>query len=118
MNRRLVCMVVAALSGVYSAHAQEHNSVAVGVNVTQRVAPDRDVFGATSVGFKFRLGHSDTGWGWHYGLGWYSANVDRVIGDRTANLGRLRIKPLLGGYGYTQRFTERISLTGKVMAGV
>src|SRR4029453_14163841 len=118
MGRWLVYTVIAVLAGPSTARAQEHNSIAVGVNITHRVAPDHDVFGATSVGFKFRLGHSDTGWGWHYGLGWYSANVDRPIGDRTQNLGRLRIKPLLGGYGYTRRFPERMSLTGKVMAGV
>lgn len=99
------------------ARAQEHNSFAVGVNVSQRVAPGPDARGTTSFGLKWRLGHSDTGWGWHYGFGWYSANIDREIGGRTMELGRARVRPLLGGYGYTRRLTERVAVVGKVMGG-
>jgi hypothetical protein len=117
---RLLATYVAlsTISAPSEAQAQEHNSLAAGVNLTQRVAPDDDAHGGTSIGFKFRVGHSDTGWGWQYGLGWYSTNLDRSIGGRKIDLGRLRVRPVYGGYGYTRRLSERVSVSGKVLAGV
>jgi hypothetical protein len=97
--------------------AQEGNTFAVGVNVTRRMSPDRAAHGDSGVGVKWRIGHSDTGWGWHYGLGWYGINLDRDIRGQMTRLGELNVRSFLGGYGYTRRFTSRLSVTGDVVGG-
>jgi hypothetical protein len=113
----VVCLTLWGLTVAADARGQENNSFAVGGSFTHRVAPDALAHGDDGVGLKFRLGHADTGWGWQYGLSWYSTNLDRSIGGRTTHLGELKIRPLLGGYGYTQSIGERVSVTGKVFGG-
>lgn len=107
-----MCLTAAA------AAAQEHNTFAVGANVTRRMAPDATAQGHDGFGIKWRLGHDDTGWGWHYGLSWYETSLDRNVGGRTLRFGELKVRPFLGGYGYTHRYTKRLSITGAVLGGV
>lgn len=97
--------------------AQEHNTFAIGAGATHRMSPDPDARGDGGFGLKWRIGHAETGWGWHYGLNWYSTNLDRDIGGRSTPLGELKIRPFLGGYGYTHRLTERLTLAGDVIGG-
>jgi hypothetical protein len=72
--------------------------------------------GSTGIGFLYRLGHGGDGWGWKYGLSWYSAEVDRDLGGDARHLGRLRIRPLLVGYGYSHRVGST-RVTAKLLGG-
>jgi len=114
---RASASVLVALALSTSLGAQENNSLAVGINYTNRLATDPNAHGDGGVGFKTRFGHSETGWGWHYGLNWYSTTVDRSIGQRRTTLGELKVRPILVGYGYTIALTDRLSLTGDVIGG-
>ena len=98
--------------------AQENNSLAVGVNVSTRIAPDARVDATDSIGIKWRLGHGETGWGWTWGLGWYTTHVTRDIGGRETELGKLRIRPILAGYGYTHAIGDRVTVGADLLAGV
>src|SRR5207237_1549599 len=75
-----------------------------GGNVTSHVPGEATAHGSSGVGLLWRFGHSSTGWGWTYGLNWFSTDLDRSIGGRDTELGELRVRPFMGGYGYTLVF--------------
>ena len=64
----------------------------------------------------WRFGHGRTGWGWHWGLNWFSSDLDRAIGGHDTALGELKVRPFMAGYGYT-RVVRRATLTADVIAG-
>jgi hypothetical protein len=72
--------------------------------VTSRVAGGADVAGSTHVGFEWRLGQSEPGWGWKFALNWFSADIERTVAGQNVQLGELHVRPVMGGYGYTQIF--------------
>ncbi len=49
----------------------------------------------------WRFGTENTGWGFHWGLNWYTVDIDRPIGGTATELGELHIRPIMAGYGYT-----------------
>lgn len=85
------------------AAAQSAGKVAVGGAVGTRFAPSSTVGGDHfGVSLLWRLGHSQEGFGWEWGLNWFSSDVDHSFGGAPAfDLGDLRIRPLMAGYGYT-----------------
>jgi len=97
--------------------AQEHNSLAVGLNYAHRIASDKDSRGTGAIGISLRVGHRDEGWGWTYGLGWFTTNLERSISGRRMRFGELHVRPIVGGYGYTHELSRRWSLTGDVVGG-
>ena len=99
-----------------NAEAQIDNRVAVGVSVSPKIAPDGNLRGGAGVGFLWRLGNGSEGWGWKYSLNWYSAELDQPIGDQRLEFGHLRVRPFLGGYGYTKKF-GRYKLSANLMGG-
>lgn len=102
------------------ASAQTGNRLALGLNFSTQQAPDDSsvASGGHSVGFEWRIGHSKEGFGWQYGLNWYSMDVDRLIGSGPTALGTLRVRPFMGGYGYTHLFRGgKIAITGDMVAG-
>jgi hypothetical protein len=102
------------------ASAQTANHFAVGVNFSTTQAPDdaSEAHGGHSVGLQWRIGHDKQGFGWQYGLHWYSMDIARLIGNGPTGLGTLRVRPLMGGYGYTHLFRSgRIAVTGDMVAG-
>ena len=115
---RSASAVAVVLLWTQAAIAQEENTFAVGVNVTRRFSPDPAAQADNSVGIKLRIRHGETGWGWHYGLGWYSTNLDREIDGRTVRFGEMKVRPLFGGYGYTRRFSPRLLVTADVLGGL
>src|SRR5262245_31208252 len=115
---RLLCAALALLPFVSTARAQEHNSLAVGVSVTHRFATDARADPDDSVGLTFRWGHTDTGWGWQFGLNWFATNLERQIGNRVVQFGELKVRPVLVGYGYTKAFSERVSVTAELVGGL
>jgi hypothetical protein len=97
------------------AAAQTGNGrVAIGASVRHQITGDWR--GKTSVGLLWRIGRRDEGWGFRYGLNWYSAHLDTTIGERRLPFGDLRLKPFMGGYGYTRDF-GRVSVSANLLAG-
>lgn len=99
-----------------TASAQTEGTVAVGLAVSSRSATESGAGGGAGVGFTWRIGHDRTGWGWHYGLGWYTTDLEQPIASRPTRFGALRIRPVVAGYGYTQ-VIGRTSISAKVMGG-
>jgi hypothetical protein len=102
---------------VRDAQAQEQNKFAIGVSWMQRAVEDAPGF-SKGLGIDWRIGHSKDGWGWHYGLGWYATDLNRDIGGRTVPFGELRVRPFMGGYGYTKLIGRKTSITGDVIGGL
>lgn len=86
--------------------AQTKGRVALGASMSSKLAAHSDSDGETGIGFLFRLGHGREGWGWKYGLNWYSTEIERVAGDARLTFGELHIRPILVGYGYTHTFRQ------------
>ena len=115
----LAALITSAVSASH-ASAQTTNRFALGVNLSTQQAPDDSsvASGALSVGIQWRIGHSKEGWGWQYGMHWYSMDIDRLIGNGPTGLGTLKIRPIMGGYGYTHLLRGgKIAITGDVVAG-
>ena len=72
--------------------------------------------GHSGVSFLWRFGQPKTGWGWHFGLNWFGTDLSRTIGGPNTEFGSLRVRPIMGGYGYTRVF-GRTAVTGKLMGG-
>lgn len=96
--------------------AQSEGKFAIGGQLSTRTAAGPENKGHVGVSLLWRFGQSKTGWGWHYGLYWFSTDLERSIAGADTEFGRLRIRPIMGGYGYTRVF-GRTAVTGKVMAG-
>jgi len=87
------------------AHAQVDSRFAAGLDVsiatTSRTTSDDYAHGGVLVEPLWRFGTIDPGWGVHWGLNWYEVRVDRSIAGAAADLGEVKIRPIMAGYGYT-----------------
>src|SRR6185503_13448813 len=108
----LVLVMGVAVSS--SAMAQSEGKFAFGAQLSTRTAMGPENGGHLGVSFLWRFGQSKTGWGWHYGLNWFGTDMKRTIGGPNTEFGTLRVRPIMGGYGYTRVF-GRTSVTGKLM---
>ncbi len=99
-----------------AASAQTDNHFALGVDVTRRIAQDPNGDSTTVFGPTWRWGHTSNGWGWSYGLNWFSTDVAREVGGTTVELGHLHLYPFMVGYGYTRVF-GRTAVTGGFVGG-
>lgn len=114
--------VIATIGGIFvlsvcDARAQTDSRVAVGASVTARLASSSDASGSADVGFELRIGHERPGWGWEYSLfSWFNTGVQGPIAVRTADLGQLRVRPIMAGYGYTWT-RSRASITAALVGG-
>jgi hypothetical protein len=109
----VVALVVLAAA---DAQAQTVNRFALGPNVTSQIAPDADSRGNTHIGLQWRIGHGDEGWGWKYGLNWYSTRIDGLVAGRTLEIGELHVRPIMAGYGYT-RVLRKTAVSANLLAG-
>ena len=106
-------MLVFAFSD--SAVAQSEGKFALGADYSIHLPGDRkDIDGHRGIGLLWRYGHGKTGWGWHWGLSWFSADVDRP--EIGTELGVLKVRPFMFGYGYT-RVIGKNKLTGSLIGG-
>jgi hypothetical protein len=112
----LTLAAIASSAFVSTAHAQEGNTLAVGVNYTARAADASGAHGSRGIGFAWRFGHGGTGWGWATGLGWFSADINRSVAGRSIELGEVHVRPLMAGYGYTYSF-GRTSVSAELVGG-
>jgi len=97
--------------------AQTDNRLAVGASVTTRVTTSSDAGGGATVGFEWRLGHGTPGWGWQLQLfSWFDTNVQGPVSTTTLELGHVRVRPIMAGYGYTW-VHRRAAITADLVAG-
>lgn len=86
-----------------SASAQSEGTVAVGVSASSKIGVKDGTAGAVNPAFLWRYGHGRDGFGWQFGLGWYSAELTQPVGQVPTAFGELQVRPILAGYGYTLR---------------
>jgi len=110
----LVC--IASLTFAARARGQEDNTIAFGISYTARAADSAIAHGSGGIGLAWRLGHSKTGWGLATGLGWFATDIDQSIGGLNTDVGELRVKPFMAGYGYTYSF-GRTSVSAELLGG-
>ena len=116
------CRSLAALVFVFSlfplgAVAQSAGKVAVGGKVSVKGSSGEDSRGGTSLGLLWRFGRGKEGWGFRYGLSWYSAHLNTTIGDsRSQEFCELKLRPFMAGYGYARNL-GRTRISGNVLAG-
>jgi hypothetical protein len=107
--------------GTSTSFAQTKNRFAIGgefkVRATDRASKDDYAHGKLGPGLLWRFGHGKEGWGFHWGLNWYAVDLDRPIGGRATELGELKVRPFMAGYGYTYSMTPRLNITGSVLGG-
>lgn len=111
-----VIPVVLLLVAATRAQAQTVNRLAVGVDFSLRDIAHPGATGKLGPGFDWRIGHSSQGWGWKYGLNWFSTTLDRQIGAGEVPLGKLSVRPIMAGYGYT-RVIRNMSVSASLLGG-
>src|SRR5436309_1885454 len=98
----VACWIAAAVAFAADAGAQTTNRFAVGANLDTTIATEAQNDGGNHVGFQWRLGHSDSGWGWKFGFNWYSTEIGATVAGQPVALGELHVRPIMAGYGYTR----------------
>ena len=109
-------LLLTALLSPSPAWAQSEGRFALGGEFKTRMAGDDDVRGELGPGLIWRFGQGKPGWGFHWGLNWFGAHLDRSIGDTRIELAKLNVRPLMAGYGYTYKI-RRYTLSGVALAG-
>lgn len=98
------------------AFAQSQNKFAIGAQFSTKPSLDPMVHRGTGIDLLWRIGHTKTGWKWKWGLPWYGTDVDRAIGGTTTEFGRVQLRPILAGYGYSH-VIGRTSVSANVLGG-
>lgn len=110
-------LVTLILIGVSAGHAraQMNNRLAAGVIVG--VASARGGDPSPEVSFEMRIGHERAGWGPQLSLfNWFDTGLHQPIASSTVEVGNLRARPMMAGYGYTW-VRGRTTLTADLLAG-
>jgi hypothetical protein len=116
-TRVIWTVVVVMVLSVCDARAQTGSRLAVGMSVTARLARSSDASGSANVGFELRIGHERQGWGWQSSFfNWFDTGVREPIAARTVDLGQLRVRPIMAGYGYTW-IRGRAAITADLVGG-
>jgi hypothetical protein len=113
---RVVAFGIAVASCAPQVSAQSTGRIAAGLGFTGRQPIRDDSRGSAGVNFIWRLGQGREGWGYRYGLNWYSTYLERTIGDTSTQFGKLSVRPIMGGYGYTH-LMGRAAVSTNVLAG-
>jgi hypothetical protein len=71
---------------------------------------------STGFALVYRFGRGD-GWRPAVGLNWFNTTFDATIAGSRAELGALRVRPIMGGYGYTVR-RGRFAATASGVGGI
>ena len=125
MRRRLAALSICLLClSAPRAYAQDEahlkNRFAIGgefkVKTSDRASKEDYARGQLGPGLLWRFGTAKSGWGFHWGLNWYAVKLERPIGGAVTELGELKVRPFMAGYGYTH-IIKRYSVTGDVLAG-
>jgi hypothetical protein len=98
------------------AKAQQTGKLGIGASVGWVAAPDSSVHARPRIGPLVRFGESRDGWGVRFGFNWYAADLDETVGGDVREFGRLRVRPIMAGYGYTRVF-GLVAASANVLAG-
>jgi hypothetical protein len=119
-KRVLVCAVLAVVVTATNASAQGITNLVkragIGGSIGGIFPTDDDVKAGRAIGFNFGLA-PEPGLGLTLGFGWYDADLklSGVSGD--ADVGQLRVRPLMAGVGYTW-VKDRLAAGVSINAGI
>jgi hypothetical protein len=114
----LAALVFLTLADVASAQFISDLVKRTGVGVTLGVVKpvDDHVDASPVLGVTFGLAPSP-GWSWAGSLGWFTGDLLLDDGSGGVDVGRVRVRPLMGGIGYTW-VTGKLASTVSLTAGV
>jgi hypothetical protein len=115
LRRAAVSGLLMLMSAAYVG-AQSDNRLALGANFSARRLTDESASGHSGIGLLWRFGEGETGWGWHWALNWFDADVRQSVGGSTVQLGELHIRPIMVGYGYSYRLGRQL-FTANLVGG-
>jgi hypothetical protein len=115
---RTLCLAAVCLGlRVCPVSAQTDSRLAVGASVTTRVTTSSETRGSAAIGFEWRLGYARPGWAWQTSLfNWFDTGVQGQVATSTFDLGHVRIRPIMAGYGYTW-VRGRSAITADLVGG-
>lgn len=109
--------VAIIMIGIAAGHARAQIDNRLAAGVTTGIASARGGDGSTEVSFELRFGHERAGWGPQISLfNWFDTGLHEPIAARTVEVGNLRARPMMAGYGYTWA-RGRTTLTADLLAG-
>jgi hypothetical protein len=103
-STRIGVLGVVVLVMGFAAHAygQVDNKLAVGLRTSGQIADSSKTDGAVAFSVEWRWNHDKPGWAWQMELfNWFDTGVNQPIAGQKVDLGQIRIRPFMGGYGYT-----------------
>jgi hypothetical protein len=111
----LACAITATTASAQAIPGMARR-VGIGISVGAISPTDDDVSAGLAAGVTVGLAPA-TGLGPSMGLGWYEGDLTlaRISGD--LNVGRLRVRPLMGGVGYTW-VNGRVATGASINAGI
>jgi hypothetical protein len=116
-RRALWTAAAVIVLSVCDARAQTDSRLAIGLSVTARAPSSSDASGSADVSLELRLGHGRRGWDWQNAFfGWFNTEVHGPIAARVLDLGALRVRPIMAGYGYSW-IRGRTALTADLVGG-
>jgi hypothetical protein len=124
VRRALRAILVAAClwAAPRAALAQIDSRLALGADfgfgTSDRAQQEDYAHGQFTIGPLVRFGATEPGWGFQWGLNWYAVDIDRPIGGGPpTELGELRLKPFMAGYGYTWIVGKKNAIVADLLGG-
>src|SRR5262249_53714742 len=119
--RRALPLLAVFLTVAVPSHAQTESRFAIGAELTIAAtdhAADQDRGHSSAFPeLLLRFGDIQPGFGPHWGLNWYSLDIDRTVGGGTAtDIGELKVRPIMVGYGYTW-LRNRHAISANMLGG-
>ena|SRR5438552_2536642 len=102
---RTAGVILAICFTASAANAQTKNKFALGAtwDIRNPAFPD-EAQGTKDIGLLWRFGHSQSGWNFNWGLNWYATDLSQSIAGKRAEVGELKLRPIMAGYGYDYVF--------------
>jgi hypothetical protein len=110
-----ITLALLCLPRVAAAQATRNVAVGMSFSPTDQLSSGFDKLPVGNM--LLRLGQTREGWQPKYGLNWFSTELDGRVGTGTAPLGKLKVRPLMAGYGYTRKF-PRSTVSANLLAGI
>ena len=114
--RIAIPLVLTLLAAEGTAFAQLEKRIAVGVAVGKTSPADDDLSSKVRV-IPTISRVPRPGWGVALGLNWFEADVDGDFVDLGDRLGKVNVRPLMAGVGYTAFLTPKFSINPTIVAG-
>ena len=116
MRLTLLLVVTATLILPPAALAQTDKLISLGGGVAFYHPIDDSARNSTGFALVYRFGRGE-GWRPAIGLNWFNTTFDATVAGSSVELGALRVRPIMGGYGYTVR-RGRFAATASGVGGI